>query len=143
MKSKQTCSRNMNGYIGFDEACDYLQVNESVLLGLVSARSIPYYFPGKKLLYFKQEELDMWIEQSRHEMMSRKSELSRLQPVDTLSHPRKVKEKEPTVIGWCYDDEGNIKNVYAPIRESGDEILIRPGCQTGQLGDEVGFSKLG
>ncbi|AKD04379.1 helix-turn-helix domain-containing protein [Pontibacter korlensis] len=45
----------------FEEACLYLNLSESHLYKLTSAREIPHYKPQGKKLYFKSTELNSWM----------------------------------------------------------------------------------
>lgn len=49
----------------FNETCQYLDVSESHLYKLTSARQIPHFCPQGKKLYFKREELDQWLQRNR------------------------------------------------------------------------------
>ena len=44
-----------------DEAALYLGVSKSYLYKLTSKRSIPFYRPGNKLIFFFRSDLDAWI----------------------------------------------------------------------------------
>lgn len=47
------------------EAAEYLGLKVGYLYKMTSRKEIPYYSPGGKRMYFKQAELDRWIEKSR------------------------------------------------------------------------------
>ena len=49
----------------FNETCQYLDVSESHLYKLTSARQIPHFCPQGKKLYFKREELNEWLQRNR------------------------------------------------------------------------------
>ena len=44
--------------LGFDEACKYIGVSESLLYKLTAAKEVPHYKPRGKMLYFNREEID-------------------------------------------------------------------------------------
>lgn len=47
--------------MSFREACKYLHITPSYLYKLTSLKSIKFYKPMGKLIYFKKSELDNWI----------------------------------------------------------------------------------
>ena len=47
------------------EAAEYLGYTKSYLYKLIQAREIPFYRPNGKMCFFKQEELDLWMERGR------------------------------------------------------------------------------
>ncbi len=47
--------------LNFQEASQYLKVSPSHLYKLTSKRAIPHFCPNGKKLYFKREELDLWL----------------------------------------------------------------------------------
>jgi len=47
--------------LNFQEASLYLEVSSSHLYKLTSKRAIPHFCPSGKKLYFKREELDLWL----------------------------------------------------------------------------------
>jgi len=49
--------------LNMEEAARYLNVSKSYLYKLTSTNKIPHYSPGRKLIYFKKEELELWITQ--------------------------------------------------------------------------------
>ena len=51
--------------LNFLEACEYLDLSQSHLYKLTSARHIPHFCPQGKKLYFKREELDNWLQRNR------------------------------------------------------------------------------
>ena len=51
--------------LNFNEACTYLDVSESHLYKLTSTKHIPHFCPQGKKLYFKREELDVWLQRNR------------------------------------------------------------------------------
>jgi excisionase family DNA binding protein len=53
--------------LNHEEAASYLRISRSTLYKLTSSRSIPHYKPGGKLVYFKPEDLDRWLESNRVE----------------------------------------------------------------------------
>jgi excisionase family DNA binding protein len=57
------------------EAAVYAGVSANYLYKLTSSRSIPFYRPGSKLIYFKREELDAWLLQTR---LASRGELSKI-----------------------------------------------------------------
>lgn len=50
--------------LGFDEACKYIGVSESLLYKLT-----PHYKPRGKMLYFNREEIDKWLLQNKQEVI--------------------------------------------------------------------------
>ena len=48
-----------------DEAASYLGISKSYLYKLTMRRSIPFYKPEGKLVYFKRQELDSWLQRNR------------------------------------------------------------------------------
>lgn len=51
--------------LSFEEACIYLNLSDSHLYKLTSARKIPCYRPEGKKLYFKKNEMDDWMLRNR------------------------------------------------------------------------------
>lgn len=51
--------------LNFSEACQYLDISESHLYKLTSRKQIPHFCPQGKKLYFKREELDIWLQRNR------------------------------------------------------------------------------
>ena len=51
--------------ITFAECCLYLDVISSHLYKLTSSNTIPCYCPQGKKLYFRRQELDLWLTRSR------------------------------------------------------------------------------
>lgn len=47
--------------LNFQEASQYLEVSPSHLYKLTSKRAIPHFCPNGKKLYFKREELNIWL----------------------------------------------------------------------------------
>lgn len=47
--------------LNFDEACEYLSFSKSYLYKLTASKKVPHYSPNNKKLYFKKEELDLWL----------------------------------------------------------------------------------
>lgn len=47
--------------LNFEEACDYLDLSKSHLYRLTSQKLIPHFCPQGKRLYFKRDELDIWL----------------------------------------------------------------------------------
>lgn len=48
----------------FKEACQYLGVSASFLYKQTSAREIVHSCPNGKMLYFKREDLDLWMQRN-------------------------------------------------------------------------------
>ena len=44
-----------------EEAALYLGISKSTLYKLSHTKSIPFYKPGNKLIYFKRADLDNWV----------------------------------------------------------------------------------
>lgn len=55
--------------LGFDEACKYIGVSESLLYKLTAAKEVPHYKPRGKMLYFNREEIDKWLLQNKQEVI--------------------------------------------------------------------------
>lgn len=51
-------------FIGTETACEILHLSSSRIYALVQEGRIPFYKPGKSLLFLKSELLD-WLKQSR------------------------------------------------------------------------------
>ncbi|MCK9613128.1 MAG: helix-turn-helix domain-containing protein [Bacteroidales bacterium] len=51
--------------LNFHEACQYLDISESHLYKLTSAKQIPHFCPQGKRLYFNRCELDNWLQRNR------------------------------------------------------------------------------
>lgn len=51
-------------FIGTESACEILHLSSSRIYALVQEGRIPFYKPGKSLLFLKSELLD-WLKQSR------------------------------------------------------------------------------
>lgn len=51
--------------LNFNEATKYLDVSNSHLYKLTSAKQIPHFCPQGKKLYFRREELDSWLQRNR------------------------------------------------------------------------------
>ena len=49
----------------FKEAIEYLNVSDSFLYKMTSARKITFFKPSGKLIYFKKEDLDDWLLQNK------------------------------------------------------------------------------
>lgn len=47
--------------LNFKEACTYLEFSQSHLYKLTSTKQIPHFIPNGKKIYFKREELDLWL----------------------------------------------------------------------------------
>ena len=55
--------------LGFDEACKYIGVSESLLYKLTAAKEVTHYKPRGKMLYFNREEIDEWLLQNKQEVI--------------------------------------------------------------------------
>ena len=55
--------------LGFDEACKYIGVSESLLYKLTAAKEVRHYKPRGKMLYFNREEIDKWLLQNKQEVI--------------------------------------------------------------------------
>lgn len=53
--------------LNFNETCLYLGVSKSHLYKLTSSKSISFFCPQGKRLYFKRTELDAWLMRNRSE----------------------------------------------------------------------------
>lgn len=58
-------SLQQNEFLTLKEASEYLQLSKSCLYKMTSKKEIPFYAPGGKKIYFKREELNHWILNSR------------------------------------------------------------------------------
>ncbi|OUR91235.1 hypothetical protein A9Q87_10995 [Flavobacteriales bacterium 34_180_T64] len=47
------------------EACEYLNISKSTMYKLTSSKSISFYKPNGKNMYFKKDELDDFLLQSK------------------------------------------------------------------------------
>ncbi|MCB0745238.1 MAG: helix-turn-helix domain-containing protein [Ignavibacteriae bacterium] len=54
-------------FFTLEEATLYLGQSKSSLYKLTSRKEIPFYVPGGKMIYFRKEELDAWIIDSKVE----------------------------------------------------------------------------
>ena len=54
----------MRNLLSVTEAANYLRLPVNTLYGLTSKRLIPFYKPGKRIV-FDQEELDQWLNASK------------------------------------------------------------------------------
>lgn len=52
-------------FLILQEAAEYLQLSKSALYKLTSSKTIPYYVPGGKIIYFRRSELDTWLNTNR------------------------------------------------------------------------------
>ncbi len=52
-------------FMSSEEAASFLNIAVQTLYKLTSTRSIPFYKPSGKLLYFKREELSAWLNNGR------------------------------------------------------------------------------
>ncbi len=50
--------------LNFEEACIFLNVSHSWLYKMTSSKSIPFYKPAGRYLYFERAELEKWIRSS-------------------------------------------------------------------------------
>jgi excisionase family DNA binding protein len=48
-----------------DSAAEYMGISKSYLYRLTSGKKISFYKPAARLIYFKKEDLDKWIERNR------------------------------------------------------------------------------
>jgi len=51
--------------LSFDEACKYCCISKSKMYKHTSSNNIPFYKPEGKLIFFKREELDLWLLRNR------------------------------------------------------------------------------
>jgi len=51
--------------LNFNEACKYLDVSPSHLYKLTSTKQVPHFCPQGKKLYFRRDELDIWLQRNR------------------------------------------------------------------------------
>ncbi len=49
-------------FLSLSEAAKYLNVSESFLYKAIAKRAIPFQKPNGKLIYFRQSDLNAWIE---------------------------------------------------------------------------------
>jgi excisionase family DNA binding protein len=54
-----------NDFLNFAEAKGYLKLSESRLRELVKDKAIEHYRFGAKLIRFKKEDLDAWVESQK------------------------------------------------------------------------------
>jgi len=55
--------------LSFDETCKYCCISKSKMYKHTSSRNIPFYKPEGKLIFFKREELDIWLLRNRQSSM--------------------------------------------------------------------------
>ncbi|QOJ27950.1 MAG: helix-turn-helix domain-containing protein [Ignavibacteriales bacterium] len=65
MNQMVTTTHLQEGYLGAEEAAEFLNISKSHLYKLTFKNRIPYYKPGGKLIYFKREELSEWVKRGR------------------------------------------------------------------------------
>lgn len=51
----------------FNDACKYLDISASHLYKLTSQKQIPHFCPQGKKLYFKRDEIDLWLFRNKQE----------------------------------------------------------------------------
>ena len=49
----------------FNEAAGYLEVSHSHLYKMTSSGTVPFYKPNGKKIYFRRQELDVWLLSNR------------------------------------------------------------------------------
>lgn len=54
-----------NKFITIKEVAKILQLSISTIYKMVQEKKIPCYKPNGKMLYFKKEEVEQWVEQSK------------------------------------------------------------------------------
>jgi excisionase family DNA binding protein len=55
---------SLNQWMKIDELSEYISLAKQTIYGMTSNKTIPYYKKGKKL-FFKKEEIDKWMNESR------------------------------------------------------------------------------
>lgn len=55
----------MEEFLCVSDLCDYLKISKSSVHKLSSAKAIPTYKPGGKLIYFKKSEVNAYLERNR------------------------------------------------------------------------------
>ena len=63
MKSKNILLKDI---LTFKEGCQYCGISASTMYKHTANRTIPFYKPNQKLIYFKREELDNWMLSNRY-----------------------------------------------------------------------------
>ena len=56
---------NQKEFLSFGETMNYLGVSDSYLYKLTSGGILPYYKPTGKIIFFKREELNDWLQSNR------------------------------------------------------------------------------
>ena len=51
--------------LNFREVCEYTGFSSSHMYKLTSAKKIPHYCPGGKMLFFNRLELEDWLQKGR------------------------------------------------------------------------------
>ncbi|WP_051385062.1 helix-turn-helix transcriptional regulator [Flavobacterium enshiense] len=64
LQNEQTLFVNRE-FLTLEMAAVYLSMSKSKLYKLTSSRTIPFYNPGGRRIYFRKPELDSWILSSR------------------------------------------------------------------------------
>ncbi|MCB9207596.1 MAG: helix-turn-helix domain-containing protein [Ignavibacteriales bacterium] len=59
-------SNDVETYLTFEQAREYLGLSKPYLYELTSKRLVPFYKPTGKKLLFKKSELIQWIEKEKH-----------------------------------------------------------------------------
>jgi len=58
-------NRLQKNVLNFNEACKHIDASPSHLYKLTSTRRIPHFCPEGKKLFFKRDELDIWLQRNR------------------------------------------------------------------------------
>ena len=61
INDKKYSSINNDEFLNVKEACAFLKISESCLYKLTSSKSIRYYKPHNKLIYFLKSDLIEWL----------------------------------------------------------------------------------
>jgi excisionase family DNA binding protein len=66
---KREDSKSPHILLSLDEAANFLRLSKQTIYGFTSKRTIPFIKKGKKI-YFKQTDLDKWVEAGRKKSRS-------------------------------------------------------------------------
>lgn len=56
---------NIKKFLSFKEAKDYLKVSSSHLYKMTANKEITHFKPSGKLIYFKIDDLDNWLQKNK------------------------------------------------------------------------------
>jgi excisionase family DNA binding protein len=78
--------------LNFIEGCRYLNLSESYVYKLTSAKQIPHFCPLGKKIYFKREDLDDWL------LRNRQSTVGEVEKLASSFTVKKEEKKTKTIL---------------------------------------------